>query len=179
MDLQQVLRHFTTAPYSVDQVVANAARLAAAGRAAGATVFYVKIGREPDHLDSLRPDADRARPFSKTPREMFDFLPGIGGPEPGDIVITKRQWGAFYGTDLELQLRRRGLDTLILSGVATNYVVESTAREAFERGFRQIFVRDAMSGLAIDEHELTVDRIFPQIGRVVDTATAVKLLGET
>ncbi len=176
MDLQQVLRHLPAQPYSLDEVVAAAARLAAAGRTAGATIFFVKIGREPDHLDSLRPDADRSRPVSRQPREAYDFLPGIGGPEPGDIVITKRQWGAFYGTDLELQLRRRGLDTMVMAGGATNYVVESTAREAFERGFRLVFPRDAMTGLAADEHQMTLERIFPQIGRVTDVDTIVDLL---
>ncbi len=44
--------------------------------------------------------------------------------------MTKRQWGAFYGTDLELQLRRRGIDTIILCGISTNIGVESTARNA-------------------------------------------------
>ena len=177
MDLQQVLRNLPAAPRSVDEVVGSARTLAAAGRAAGATIIFVKIGREPDHLDSLRPDADRARPFSRPPPEVYEFLPGIGGPEPGDIVITKRQWGAFYGTDLELQLRRRGLDTIVVAGVATNYVVESTAREAFERGFRLVFPEDAMTGLAADEHQMALERIFPQIGRVTDTETVVGLLG--
>lgn len=175
MDLQQVLRHLTAQPHSVDEVVAAAGRLATAGRAAGATLFFVKIGREPDHLDSLRPDADRVRPFAKAPREAYAFLPGIGGPEPGDIVITKRQWGAFYGTDLELQLRRRSLDTMVLAGIATNYVIESTAREAFERGFRLVFVSDAMTGLAADEHHMALERIFPQIGRVAGVDTVVRL----
>lgn len=176
MDLQELVRRLPAAPLTVDDVVSAAARLSAAGRSAGVTVIYVKIGREPDHLDSLRPDADRARPVTIVPRELYAFLPGIGGPEPGDIVITKRQWGAFYGTDLELQLRRRGLDTMIMCGIATNYVVESTAREAFERGFRLVFPGDAMTGLAADEHELSVQRIFPQIGRVTEVATVVGLL---
>ena len=54
--------------------------------------------------------------------------------------------------------------------------MESTAREAFERGFRLVLPADAMTGLAADEHELAVQRIFPQIGRVTDVQTVVRLL---
>jgi nicotinamidase-related amidase len=45
--------------------------------------------------------------------------------------VTKHQWGAFYGTDLDVQLRRRGIQTIVLGGVATNIGVESTARQAW------------------------------------------------
>ena len=72
------------------------------------------------------------------------------GPElvarPGVSVITKRQqWGAFYGTELDLQLRRRGIDTILLAGISTNVGVESTARDSYERGYQQVFVEDAMA----------------------------------
>ena len=55
-------------------------------------------------------------------------------------MITKRQWGAFYGTELDLQLRRRGVDTLVLFGISANIAIESTAREAYERGYSQVLV---------------------------------------
>src|SRR5580704_9584410 len=58
--------------------------------------------------------------------------------QPGDILITKRQWGAFHGTELDLQLRRRGIQAIVLAGIATNIGVESTARQAWELGFSLI-----------------------------------------
>ena len=88
---------------------------------------------------------------------------------PSDIVITKHQWGAFYGTELDLQLRRRGIRTLVLAGISTNFGVESTARDAYERGFEQLFVEDAMSGLSPGAHEFAVKTIFPRIGRIIST----------
>jgi nicotinamidase-related amidase len=91
------------------------------------------------------------------------------GPGPGDFVITKHQWGAFYGTELELSLRRRGITAIVLCGISTNIGVESTARCAFEYGFNQIFVEDAMAALSADEHALTVGKIFPRIGLVRKT----------
>jgi nicotinamidase-related amidase len=96
--------------------------------------------------------------------------------QPSDHLITKRQWGAFYGTDLDLQLRRRGLTTIVLTGIATNFGVESTARDAFELGYEQIFVEDAMSALAAAQHEHTVTHIFPRMGRVRRTAEVLAAL---
>ena len=89
--------------------------------------------------------------------------------EPGDFVITKHQWGAFYGTELDLQLRRHGITSIVLCGIATNIGVESTARFAFEYGFNQIFVEDAMAAMSAEEHALTVAKIFPRIGLVKKT----------
>ena len=92
------------------------------------------------------------------------------GPEPGDFVITKHQWGAFYGTELDLQLRRRGITTIVLCGIATNIGVESTARFAFEYGYNQVFIEDAMASMSADEHSFTVAKTLPRMG-VVRTTT--------
>ena len=67
-------------------------------------------------------------------------------PQPGDIHILKRQWGAFHGTELDLQLRRRGIKTIVLAGIATSIGVESTARFAWELGYDIVFAEDATSG---------------------------------
>ena len=62
--------------------------------------------------------------------------------DPRDILLDKPRFGAFHGTDLELILRTRGIDTLIISGVATNVCCETTAREAAVRDFRVFFLSD-------------------------------------
>jgi nicotinamidase-related amidase len=93
-----------------------------------------------------------------------------------DIHITKRQWGAFHGTELELQLRRRGITQIVLGGVSTNIGVESTARNAFELGFHQVLVEDAMSSSSADHHRFAVENIFPRLGRVRSTEQVLAML---
>ena len=124
-------------------------------------------------MGSWRRDTPRPRPA-----DWAEIVPELG-PEPGDLVITKRQWGAFYGTELDLQLRRRGIDTILLTGIATNIGVESTARDAYERGYEQVFVEDAMAARNADEHANTVRTIFPRMGRVRSTAEVLAALEAT
>jgi len=83
--------------------------------------------------------------------------------------LSTRQWGAFYGTELDLELRRRGMTAIILCGISTNIGVESTARFAYEYGYNQVFAEDAMAALSAEEHALTVTKIFPRIGLVRKT----------
>jgi nicotinamidase-related amidase len=86
--------------------------------------------------------------------------------QPGDLVVTKRQWGAFYATDLDQQLRRRSIRTIVLGGIATNFGVESTARAAFDRGYELVFAENAMSSISAEAHHFSVNNIFPLMGRV-------------
>ena len=123
-----------------------------------------------DGKDALHPQMDTpAWASGPRPPDWTEIVPELG-PEPGDLVIGKRQWGAFYGTELDLQLRRRGIDTILLAGISTNIGVESTARDAYERGYEQVFVEDAMTARDAGEHAHTVRLIFPRIGRVRSTA---------
>ncbi|HEX4632402.1 MAG TPA: isochorismatase family protein, partial [Gemmatimonadales bacterium] len=75
----------------------------------------------------------------------------------------------FYGTALDLHLRRRGIRTIVLGGIATNFGVESTARDAFERNYELVFVEDAMAALTAEAHAFACQTIFPRIGRVRST----------
>ena len=170
IDLQRGIAGGPTSPNPAADVVARAAALANAMRAAGGTVVLVRVTPSPDRRDALRPVTDTPAGQSGTPApDWAELLPEMG-PESGDIVITKRQWGAFYGTELDLQLRRRGIGTIILAGISTDVGVESTARDAFERGYQQIFVADAMSARDATDHEVAVTRRFPRMGRVRTTA---------
>jgi nicotinamidase-related amidase len=93
-----------------------------------------------------------------------------------DHVVTKRQWGAFYGTELDQMLRRRGIKTIIMSGIATNYGVESTAREAFDRGYELIFAEDAMSTVSAEAHQFCCQNTFRTMGRVRSTRELIDAL---
>ncbi len=82
------------------------------------------------------------------------------------IVVNKHNWGAFYGTDLDVQLRRRGIDTIILTGIATSIGVDTTAREAAQRGYNLVFVPEAMTDRTVQGHDASVEVIFPRLGKI-------------
>ena len=176
IDLQKGIMGRQTVPYASEIVLRNAAALAAVFRQNGMPVFLVRVTPSPDWKDALRPIADAATPAQTPPPDWAEIVPEMG-PKQGDFVITKRQWGAFYGTDLDLQLRRRGMAAIVLCGIATEFGVESTARDAYERGYEQIFARDAMAGLHVESHANAVERIFPRLGRVRGTEEILAALG--
>jgi nicotinamidase-related amidase len=168
IDLQKGVVARQTAPYTPDIVVKNAAAMAEAFRKNRMPVFLVRLAFAADGKDVLSPICDAPRPAHTPPPDWTEIVPELG-PKQGDFVITKRQWGAFYGTELDLELRRRGMTTIVLCGISTNIGVESTARFAFEYGYNQIFVEDAMAALSQEEHVFPVARIFPRIGLVRKT----------
>ena len=168
IDLQKGIVSRQFAPHASEAVVKKSAALAAAFRKNGMPVFLVRVTPSPDGKDALRPVADGAMPAQTPPPDWAEIVPEMG-PQQGDFLITKRQWGAFYGTDLDLQFRRRGITTLILCGIATNFGVESTARFAYEYGYHQIFAEDAMTAPSAEEHTFPITKIFPRIGLVRKT----------
>jgi nicotinamidase-related amidase len=175
IDLQRGITAFPAEPHSTAAVIANAALLAAAFRAAGAPVVLAHVATSPDGRDRLHSPVDELQVRRQMPPDFAEIVPELG-PRAGDIVVTKRQWGAFYGTDLDLQLRRRGIVTVVLGGIATNYGVESTARDAYERGYRLVLVEDAMSSRSAADHAFACERIFPRLGCLSRTAEVLAAL---
>jgi len=175
IDLQKGVLGRQTAPHSASDVLARSARLAEGFRAAGGLVVLVHVSFSPDGRDRLTQLTDEAPPPAGV-QPGWDEISSALGRSPADIVITKRQWGAFYGTQLELQLRRRGIATIAITGIATNFGVESTARDAYERGFALVFVEDAMAGLSEGAHAFAVSTIFPRIGRIRSTEQVLAAL---
>jgi len=176
IDLQRGILARDTSPHSAADVLAVSVRLAERVRRAGGQVVLVHVGYSADGMDRLAVPTDQAAPGGPMPPGFSDLAPELG-PMPGDLVIMKRQWGAFYGTELELQLRRRGLTTIGLAGISTNFGVESTARDAWERGFELVFIEDAMAGLSIDAHHFAITTIFPRLGRVRSSIDVLAALG--
>src|SRR6202000_563044 len=148
-------------------------------REAGAPVVLVNVGFAKDFKDALRQPVDQplAAPPGGFPENFSELIDGLA--KPGDILVTKREWGAFHGTELDLQLRRRGIQTLVIGGVATNMGVESTARQAWEHGYAVIFVEDAISSLSPHLHAFALESIFPMIGRVRQTAEVLEAVKST
>ena len=173
IDLQKGVLSRQTAPHSAADVLARSVRLANAFRKAGGLVVLVHVSFSPDGADALKQPTD-AGPMGGARDADWDVISPELGPGEGDIVITKRQWGAFYGTQLDMQLRRRGIETIVIGGIATNFGVESTARDAYEHGYAVVFVEDAMAGLSESAHSFAISNIFPRLGRVRSTEEVLK-----
>lgn len=176
IDLQKGIVGIQTEPYPSSAVVAKAAALAKAFRKNSMPVFLVRVTPSPDGRDALQPIADIPMQSAPRPADWAQIVPEMG-PEPGDIIITKRQWGAFFGTELDMQLRRRKIETIVLCGISTNAGVESTARFAYEYGYQQIFIEDACSARSKEEHEHPMKRTFGRLGRVRSTEEILADLG--
>ena len=177
IDLQHGIVNLETVPHKSADVVDNTAKIANALRLKGGVAIFVRVTNSEDGSDALKPTTDIVPPVAP-PRPTYwaELVPKLGVKQT-DIVVTKRQWGAFYGTDLEMHLRRRGIKTIILTGISTNIGVESTARDAYERGFDQVFVEDATAALNVDAHKGSFG-LFGRIGRVRSTEQVLDAIGE-
>jgi nicotinamidase-related amidase len=97
-------------------------------------------------------------------------------PHPGDIVVRKTRVGAFSTTDLDRQLKERGIVTLLLAGITTSGVVLSTVRDAADRDYQLFVVADASADRDPDVHEFLVEKVFPMQAHVVRVADLDRLL---
>lgn len=168
IDLQYGIVGMQTAPYAAGDVVAKGAALTAAARKAGGTAVYVHVDLA--HYVQLEVDKQlRDLNAPPPPPIASEFVPEAG-LQAGDMVITKRSWCAFSNTDLEAQLRAKGIKTIVIGGIATNFGVESTARSAAGLGFNLVFAEDAMTTISADAQQFAVENIFPRLGRVRSTA---------
>ncbi|MGA2918712.1 hydrolase [Methanoregula sp.] len=175
IDLQKGITGRPMEPHTAQEVVKNAAHLVKTFRKNSMPVFLVHVVTSPETMLQAKSDTTFSRPASMPP-DWSEFVPEIA-PVPSDVVIAKKQWGAFYGTDLELQLRRRGMDTIVLCGISTEYGVESTARFAYEYGFQQVFADDAMSSMSAESHNAAVNFILKRMGRVRKTGEIIAAIG--
>jgi nicotinamidase-related amidase len=174
IDLQKGIVGRPLQPHAAPAIMGNSAKLAAALRSAGGALVFVRV----DLADMIHQPADSPTrdPNAPKPPAEASELSSDSGYLPGDIVVTKRSWGAFYGTELDQLLRRRGIRTIVIGGVATNIGVESTARAAYDRGYHLVFVEDAMSTLSPEWHRFAVENIFPRMGHVRSTEQVLAAL---
>ncbi len=170
IDLQKGVVARPFAPHSGADVLKTSIELADRFRRAGAPVVLVNVGWSPDFKDALRQPVDQPiqLPPGGFPADFMELADGLA--KPGDLRVTKRQWGAFHGTELDLQLRRRGIQTIVLGGIATNIGVESTARQAWEHGYAIILAEDATTGQSAEMHSFSVKNILPRISRISKAA---------
>ena len=159
-------------------------RLVEAARDSGVTVFYACGDHAPDSSDvavrltetdmSLRPWGER-KPSGPQVRHGTAGA-GIArevAPRDGDVVIPKHRWSAFHQTHLELQLRCRGIKTIILVGGSSDIGIASTAFAARDLDFGIVIVRDCCYSHKEGNNEFLMNRIFPTLARIMDTNSVI------
>ena len=171
IDMQRGIMGLPLVHSSAD-VLARVVALVDAFRKASHPVVLVNVAFSADRADALSPRVDAQPPVRTLPPDFSMLVDELHADPDRDIIITKRQWGAFYGTGLDLQLRRRHLTGIVLCGIATSIGVESTARAAYEHGYNLTFASDAMTDMYQDAHDNALTRIFPRMGEV-DTTAAI------
>jgi len=165
-----------------DDLLARAAETIALVRSHGGHVGFVRVAFEDADYDAVPPTSMMGARMVSAGRTFHADSPATAfnqkaAPQPGDIVVRKVRVGAFSTTDLDQQLRDRGVDTLLLAGLSTSGVVLSTVRDAHDRDY-QVFVLSDLTGDPDPEvHEFLTRRIFPRQSRVITTAELGRLLG--
>ncbi len=179
MDCQAGIVSFYAKPQ--EEFVERAASVLRAARSAAMPVIHVQVGFRP----GLPEVSDRNRLFgaiksSPQHQKLFegaaDAIHPALGPEPGDIVVTKHRVSAFAGTDLEMILRAKEIDTVVLFGIATSGVVLSTLLEACDADYRIVVITDCCADMDTELHEALLDRLFPRRGDVITASDFVKAL---
>lgn len=156
--------------HPIDGIVDRSRALLDAFRERGLPVVLVNVagvapGRTewPRHSGSL-------------PAGWTDFIPELD-QQPGDIVVTKRTWGAFTNTGLDDRLKTLGVTQVVIAGVATGTGVEATARQAYEHGFNVTLALDAMTDARSEAHDYSIEKVFPRLGETGTAQDVIRLLG--
>jgi nicotinamidase-related amidase len=172
IDLQKGVAAMPSA-HPMEEIVGNSARLAAAFRERGLPVVLV-------NATGVAPGRTQApgRLRGAFPADFAELLPELD-EQPTDILVSKQRWGAFTGTSLDETLQDRGVTQVVVTGVATQAGVESTARAAHELGYHVVLVTDAMTSADVVDHDHAVERIFPRIGETGTTDEVLELLAKT
>ncbi len=178
VDLQHGVLALPLTPYDGAQVVARSVELGHAVAGAGGTIVLVNVSYADDYADrpSQPTDAPMSLPTGGLPGDWATLAPEVSAL-PARVRITKRQQSAFYGTELDLQLRRRGISTVLLCGIATNFGVEATARDAHNHNYAVVIAADACTSVAPTLHEFAVTKILPRIARVRGSSEIIAALG--
>ena len=169
-------------------IAPNLQRLLQGARAVGMTTFYPCGAHAPDGADTVArltdtdmdlgagggADAPIKPPFDKASDKarIIDEL----APADGDVVMPKRRWSSFFGTDFDLQLRARGIDTIVIGGGSTDVGIASTLFSARDLDYGIVVARDACFSARGNNNSFFMERVFPRMGRVMDVSEIVTLM---
>jgi nicotinamidase-related amidase len=185
VDMQNVFVHGSpiAAPDGL-VVLKQVNRISKAFRQAGATIVHTRHVLRPDRsnvgvMGEVMPNVRDG--FMSEDAERTQLYPGLE-VVAGDIVLTKPRFGAFTATDLDLILRARHIEAVVITGIATNICCETTAREAYAHNYRMLFVSDAtctfdMNGATAAEiQKVTCASLSFGFGQVLTTADLLRKL---
>ncbi len=170
MDVQKsIVERFAGKPESM----APFKRAVAAARGAGVPVFFVRVAfREgfPEVSKRNKSFSAISTRGSMTPADASTQIHESVAPRGGEPVVTKLRVSAFAGSDLEVLLRARDIDTLVLCGIATSGVVLSTVREAADKDYRLVVLSDACLDADPEVHRILTEKVFPRQADVMTVA---------
>jgi nicotinamidase-related amidase len=169
-------------------ILKNMQRLLAGARKAGLTTFYPSGSHAPDGSDVVerltdtdmdlgpignsKPIVPHIRKNSKDAEVAAELAPA-----PGDVFVPKNRWSSFFETNLDLQLRVRGLDTIVIAGGSTDVGIAATVFAARDMDLGIVVISDACYSMRGDNNKFFMERVFPRMGRVMTVDEAVKLMG--
>jgi nicotinamidase-related amidase len=150
-------------------VIGHARTLLDAFRARDLPVVLVNVDR------GAPGRTERAFSIRDMPPDWTDLIPELGQRD-SDIIVTKRSWGAFATTDLDAQLKARGVTQVVVCGIATGSGVEATARQAYEGGYNVTLAIDAMTDGRAEAHAYSIANVFPRLGETGTSSEIIALL---
>ena len=168
MDYQQAI--VSMVPMAQERKVVQKAKAVLDGaRKAGVLVIHVVL----QFREGYPEVSSRNRMFSGL-KEMGLFVAGNEdgmidkslGPVEDDILVTRPRVNAFYNSDLQSILGSKGVDTVVLMGISTNWIVEGTARHAADADYRVIVLEDCCAGISVEAHDASIGNVLSQIGEV-------------
>jgi nicotinamidase-related amidase len=150
----------------------TARRAIDAAHAAGVQVIFV-VGRFRPGYPEISPRNEQlsrllAEGYIAKAQEGNEVHPDLG-PADGDLVVEKKRVGAFMGSDLDLLLRARGIERLVVGGIATSGVVLSTFRQAVDHDYRLVVLRDCCTDPDPEVHRVLLDKVFAANAPIVTT----------
>ena len=176
VDLQNFTLAMNTVPIPAAEVLANSVRLADACRRRNILVVLVRVGHDANKMPHPSPRIEAGFSGFQAGPDAKEIAAALG-PQPGDVIVDKYNWGAFHGTNLDAHLRRRGIGTLIVTGLVTNIGVDTTMREAQAHGYDQVLVSDAVAAMSQEEHDHVLKYIAPRLSLVRTTEEVLAALG--
>jgi nicotinamidase-related amidase len=174
IDLQRGITALPTA-HPADDIVLCGAALATAFRKHHQLVVATRVAFSADGGDVVRTRTAAGAAMATFGTEGAVMRPELQLDEH-DILITKRGWNAFYGTELDLQLRRRRITGIALAGISTSIGVESAARAATERDYHLTIVTDAVTDTDLGAHTNSLEVIFPKVAELATTDEVIAAL---
>jgi nicotinamidase-related amidase len=173
MDVQRsIVARF---PRDSEAFLARVGTVAEAARSAGITVIYVIVSFRAGYPEiGARNLAFSA--LKSSGQFIDDQVHEAVAPRPGEVVVVKRRVSAFAGSDLEVILRGKEIDHLILTGIATSGVVLSTLRQAADADYRLTVVSDCCLDGDAEVHAVLVGKVFPRQATVASAQELIALL---